>query len=73
METKTIRKGTKVVTRDAGAVRFGRPVEKREGVGIVRDLFRSYRGASGSAPYYVEFSDGHAQWFDADEVSRPAA
>ncbi len=65
-----LRKGTVVRTRDAGAARWGRPVEKREGRGHVIDHYRDVTGSK-SPPYLVQFEDGGSQWFDADEVQKP--
>lgn len=64
---KLFKKGAVVHTRDAGAVRWGRPVEKREGRGKVADHFRD--GADRKTPpYLVRFEDGTTGWYDADEV-----
>lgn len=61
------RKGTRVRTRDAGAARWSRPVEKREGVGTVQDHYREITGVR-SAPYLVRFPDGTTAWYDQEEV-----
>ena len=63
-----LRKGTVVHTHDAGAARWGRPVEKREGRGKVVDHFRDMAGRK-TPPYLVRFEDGTTSWYDVDEVS----
>jgi len=62
-----LRKGTLVHTHDAGAARWGRPVEKPEGKGRVIDHFRDISGAK-SPPYFVQLESGERAWYDADEV-----
>lgn len=57
-------------TTDQGARRYSRPVEKREGIGVVADLFQPSYGTSKDKmpPYLVKFPDGASGWYDSDEV-----
>ena len=68
-----LRKGTKVQTCDWGAKQWGRPVEKREAIGVIKDHFRPYghHSKDRTPPYLVRFPDGHEAWYDANEVARP--
>jgi hypothetical protein len=65
--------GTKVRTVDRGAQVHGRRPDKREDVGIIVDLHRPWgrqtKPKEMTPPYYVQFSNEDASWYDADEVA----
>jgi len=68
-----LRKGTRVRVWDQGALRWDRSPEKREGIGVIADLFRPDYGGPPGPPYLVRFQDGTTGWYDADEVERASA
>lgn len=68
--TVLLRIGTKVRTIDRWAGVHGRPPEKPEAIGIIRDHFRPYgrQSKDRTPPYYVTFETGETAWYDASEV-----
>jgi len=67
---KLLRIGTKVVTIDRYARVHGRPADKPESVGVVRDYYRPFgrQSKDKKPPYFVEFDGGFSAWYDEQEV-----
>lgn len=70
--TALLRIGTKVRAIDRGARVHGRPPDKPEAIGTIRDHYRPYgrQSKNRTPPYYVTFDTGEAAWYDASEVER---